>query len=365
MKAEVKTDSTAFFSIVVPCCDVEPYIRECLDSVLNQPFADWECLIGVETSKDRTEEIAREYSARDSRFRVFTGPRTGSCSVSRDTGEVMAGGEYVIFLDGDDTIAPGSLQRLHDMISARPGADIYPCAMPVIDDETGKQIELRDNYPADFSKELTGIEATLLTERHCGHPCPMLQLSVFRRRFLIDWDLKCIPGLRRQDSEFSPRALYRARRVIPLHEPFYNYRIRQNAVGSSAHGHGYFLKDWAIILRSLLAFHSAVSGEKDFDPRISACWARQWIPFILYFWFSPGNVAGTARKTRAETLETLFANGFGDFNALLAQARRRKRLAGGWVRAFVRFPALRGLIELLFRGYFRLANAHHGVGAHI
>ena len=62
-----------FFSIIIPCCDVEDYIRACLDSVLDQPFRDWECLAGVETSKDKTEEIVREYAARDSRIRVFTG----------------------------------------------------------------------------------------------------------------------------------------------------------------------------------------------------------------------------------------------------------------------------------------------------
>ena len=79
-----------FFSIIVPCCDVEPYVRECLNSVLDQPFTDWECLSGVETSKDKTEEIVREYAAKDSRFRVFTGPRSGSCSASRNTGIDMA-----------------------------------------------------------------------------------------------------------------------------------------------------------------------------------------------------------------------------------------------------------------------------------
>ena len=52
-----------FFSIIIPCCGVEPYVRECLDSLLNQQFGDWEALIGVETSKDRTEEIVREYAA--------------------------------------------------------------------------------------------------------------------------------------------------------------------------------------------------------------------------------------------------------------------------------------------------------------
>ena len=82
-------DAKPFFSLIIPCCDVEPYVRACLDSVLAQQFQGWECLIGVETSKDKTEEIVREYAAKDPRFKVFTGPRSGSCSASRNTGTDM------------------------------------------------------------------------------------------------------------------------------------------------------------------------------------------------------------------------------------------------------------------------------------
>ena len=48
------SSSVPFFSFVIPCCDVAPYVRECLDSVLRQQFANWECVIGVEASKDDT-----------------------------------------------------------------------------------------------------------------------------------------------------------------------------------------------------------------------------------------------------------------------------------------------------------------------
>lgn len=349
-----------FFSIIVPCCDVAPYLRESLDSVVKQPFSDWECLLGVETSKDNTEEIAREYAAKDPRFKVFTGPRSGSCSASRNTGIDMATGEYIIFLDGDDTIAEGSLQRLHDKIAARPGADLYPCAIQVHNDTTGKDEELRDNYPAGFNGEQTGPEATLATEGGCGnHPCPMLQLTVFRRGFLIENGLKCIPGLRRQDSEFSPRALYLAKRVIPLHEPFYIYRIRPNAVGSSARGAGYFHGDWATITRSLLAFHAKVSAEPGFDRRISKCWARQWIPFMLYFWFHPKNMREIPRTRRRETLSKAFMDGFADFDRLLAETPPAKRFAGKCVQAFVAHPRSDALTELFFRLYFAYADRKH------
>ena len=348
-----------FFSIIIPCCDVEPYVRECLDSVLGQPFADWECLVGVETSKDRTEEIVREYAAKDPRIRVFTGPRSGSCSASRNTGTDMAEGEYVIFLDGDDTIAEGSLQRLHDRIAARPGADLYPCAIVVHNELTGRSDEIRDNYPEGFSDEIDGVKATLMLERiwQKTFPCPMLQLTVFRRRFLVEKDLKCIYGLRHQDSEFSPRALYLAKRVIPLHEPFYLYRIRENSVQTVAKAPGAFHADLAIRLKSLMAFHAAVSQVPGFDRRVSKAWARRWTSTLFNMWFSAGSVKAIPETRRLETLGILFADGFGDFDALLKHAAFPKRIGGRWVRAYMRHPRCRELVAFFFRAiYFPLLS---------
>jgi len=339
-----------FFSVVIPCCDVEPYVRECLDSVLDQPFGSWECLVGVEESHDRTEAVVREYAARDSRIKVFTGPRSGSCSASRNTGTDMAVGEYVIFLDGDDVIAEGSLQRLHDAIVARPGADLYPCAIVVRNELTGKDDEIRDNYPKDFTGELTGVEATLMTEDLWRHyiPCPMLQLTVFRREFLVENGLKCIYGLRMQDSEFSPRALYLAKRVIPLHERFYIYRIRKGSVQTKSTGAGYFHKDLAIRLNSLMAFHAKVSEAKLFDRRVGRFWARRWSSMVFVRWFFPGYVREISRDERLETLKIVFADGFCNFDKLLRNASPVRRYAAKWVKRFILRPAMRGPAEKFF-----------------
>ena len=318
-----------FFTIIVPCCDVEPYVRECLDSVVNQPFTDWECILGVEESKDNTEEIAHEYVSRDSRFKMFTGPRSGSCSASRNTGIDMATGEYIIFLDGDDTIVEGSLQRLHDKIAERPGADIYPCAMPVIDEVLGSELPLRDNYPADFSGELTGPEATLKIYRLHREPCPMLQLSVFRREHLAANGLKCLHGMKRQDSEFAPR-------------------IRPGSVSTLAKRADYFLKDYAAILKSLLAFHAKVSVDPGFDRRISSYWARHWLTWLFYYWFSTRAIRNAARAERVETLRCMFADGFGDFDALVRAATFPRRVACRFVKLAARHPGLTGLADAFF-----------------
>ncbi len=337
-----------FFSIIIPCCDVEPYVKECLMSVINQPFQDWECLIGIETCKDRTEEVIQGIIEGDSRFKVFKGPRSGSCSASRNTGIDLAQGEYVIFLDGDDTIAEGSLLRLHDKIVERFGADIYPCAMPVYNEMSGQYEQTRDNYPKDFTEELTGPQAVVKTYMVKRDPCPMLQLSVFRREYLVSNNLKCIYGLRRQDSEFAPRALYLAKRVIPLHEAFYIYRIRSQSVSTLAKGVTSFLGDYAIILKSLLAFHAKVSAQKDFDRRISAMWAKHWLTWVYYNWFYPMNIRKATRERRLETLKIAFADGFEYFDCLTRASTLPRRIAAWWVKFFVRYPSCAWLTDLFF-----------------
>ena len=345
-----------FFSLVIPCCDVEPYVRKCLESVLNQPFADWEALVGVETSKDKTEEIVREYAAKDARIKVFTGPRSGSCSASRNTGIDMAQGEYVIFLDGDDMIAEGSLQRLHDKIAARPGADLYPCTVQVLDAKTGKIIEMRDNYPDDAQPEFTGPEATLFIACVHKHPAPMMQLTICRREFLVEHKLKCVHGLRGQDRHFSPRALYFAKRVCPLHEPFYIYLYNRTGSVVTSIDKGVLLKDEAIIHQSLFEFHTMASSDPGFDRRLTACWGRSWISWIVYMWFSPLRIRRIPRARRVETLAMLFKNGYRDYGPLLDGVSQSLRFAGKAMYLFARHPLLRIPIEMFFRLYDLLSK---------
>ena len=101
-----------FFSKTVHCCDVEQCTRECLDSFLTQSFTNWECLQGVETSKDNTEIIAREYAERDKRFRVFSGPKCGAVATTRNYGIDHAAGKYLVVIDGDNGFVPDMLEKL-------------------------------------------------------------------------------------------------------------------------------------------------------------------------------------------------------------------------------------------------------------
>ncbi|WP_165043396.1 glycosyltransferase family A protein [Dysgonomonas sp. ZJ709] len=90
-------------SIIVPCYNQAAYLSETLQSVLDQEYADWECIIVNDGSPDNTEEIAMQWFEKDSRFKYFYKTNSG-VSDTRNFGIQQATGEYILPLDSDDKI---------------------------------------------------------------------------------------------------------------------------------------------------------------------------------------------------------------------------------------------------------------------
>ena len=98
-------------SIIVPVYKVEQYLRRCLDSIQNQTFTDWECVLIDDGSPDHSGLICDEYAQRDARFRVIHQANKG-VSAARNAGINMARGEWISFVDSDDYLYPDALKDL-------------------------------------------------------------------------------------------------------------------------------------------------------------------------------------------------------------------------------------------------------------
>ena len=92
------------FSIIIPCYKVEKYLSECVDSVLNQTFTDFEIILVDDGSPDRVPKICDDYAKKDNRIRVIH-QKNGGLSRARNAGISVATGEYLICIDSDDYIA--------------------------------------------------------------------------------------------------------------------------------------------------------------------------------------------------------------------------------------------------------------------
>lgn len=108
-----------FVSIIVPCYNQAQYLDESLQSILNQTYANWECLIVNDGSPDNTEEMVRKWEAKDPRFRYLY-KENGGVSSARNLGIKMAKAEYILTLDADDKYEATFLEKAMTVLINNP-----------------------------------------------------------------------------------------------------------------------------------------------------------------------------------------------------------------------------------------------------
>ena len=108
-------ESKALISIIVPIYNVEKYLRQCLDSVLNQTYQNFECLLINDGSPDNSAGICKEYVDKDARFHYFE-KENGGLASARNLGIKYSKGKYITFIDSDDWVDLDYLEVLHSKI---------------------------------------------------------------------------------------------------------------------------------------------------------------------------------------------------------------------------------------------------------
>ncbi|MFI5853269.1 CDP-glycerol glycerophosphotransferase family protein [Streptomyces parvulus] len=112
------------FSVILPCFKVQGFLRECLDSVLDQSFRDIEVVAVDDCSPDGSGAILDEYAARDDRLRVLHLEENVGLGRARNAGMPHATGDYLFFLDSDDTLTPGALRAMADRLAEAGDPDV-------------------------------------------------------------------------------------------------------------------------------------------------------------------------------------------------------------------------------------------------
>lgn len=139
-------------SIIVPVYNVEPYIRPCIDSILNQTFSDIEVILVNDGSTDNSGVICDEYANNDERVKVIH-KEYGGVSSARNVGIQNASGYYIGFVDGDDRISKDMYKELH-RLSVSTNSDIAICKLGRV--INGQLINQEHNH---YVKELEHMEA--------------------------------------------------------------------------------------------------------------------------------------------------------------------------------------------------------------
>lgn len=113
-------------SIIIPCYNQAKYLSECLHSVLDQTYTNWECLIINDGSPDDTENLAKEWCHKDKRIKYYYKANSGVCD-TRNFGIKHAQGEFIMPLDADDKIAPPYIEKALKIFENTPNTKLIYC----------------------------------------------------------------------------------------------------------------------------------------------------------------------------------------------------------------------------------------------
>lgn len=199
-------------SVIIPAYNAQAYLRECLESVLAQSFSDWEAIIVNDGSTDSTCDIAAGFTERDSRFRLVSTPN-GGLSSARNAGIAEARGQWLTYLDSDDTLYPDALAKLMAAASVAENIDIVVAGL-----SRSRDVAAATDGRVEIMSGLTALEQGLYQRSVTTSACAKL----FRRGVVAD--IRFPDGLYYEDLLYCVETLRRSARVAVIGDVIYYYR---------------------------------------------------------------------------------------------------------------------------------------------
>ncbi|MET8247193.1 CDP-glycerol glycerophosphotransferase family protein [Streptomyces sp. NPDC005202] len=210
------------FSIIVPCFKVQGFLRECLDSVLGQSYRDIEVIAVDDRSPDGCGAILDEYAARDTRVRVLHLPENVGLGRARNAGMPHATGDFLFFLDSDDTLTPGALRAMADCLdeTADPDVLVFDYARTYWWGGT------RRNALAHVLAEVGAGTFTAAEHPEILDLLMVVWNKVYRRDFVEENGFAFPPGYY-EDTPWTFPVMFSAERIATLDRICLNYRQRR------------------------------------------------------------------------------------------------------------------------------------------
>lgn len=215
-------------SVIIPVYNDEKYLRQCVDSVLNQTYHNLEVILVDDGSTDQSPTICEEYRQRDHRVRVLH-KQNGGVGSSRNAGLAMVTGKYVLFVDNDDWLDEQHVECLHNLLKQK-NADIavgnYSVFHPK-DSRLSFFVTPKDYYQKDYTPtEWTGIQYTNEYNLSQVYTVPWGKLykrNLFRN---IQYPLKA----KVEDDLTTWKVYFKANKISFINKPIYWHRLFEDSV---------------------------------------------------------------------------------------------------------------------------------------
>lgn len=216
-------------SIIIPIFNVEPYVKECLDSVIRQTYCGYmECIVidecGADQSMAVVKKVIADYKGTIS-FKILYHDHNRGLSAARNTGLDAATGDYIYFLDSDDWISQDCIEKLVAKTLENPSVEIVQGSTKV----------LPESIPFFLSKSYNVLNAdTNDKARACfyrKHQFPVTAWNkLIKRSFIIQHHLRFKEGLIYEDGLWTFHLLKYLSNIYFVSDTTYYYRIRQSSL---------------------------------------------------------------------------------------------------------------------------------------
>ncbi|WP_436984834.1 bifunctional glycosyltransferase/CDP-glycerol:glycerophosphate glycerophosphotransferase [Streptomyces sp. enrichment culture] len=210
------------FSVIVPAYQVQAYLHECLESVLSQSCPDLELIVVDDCSPDACGAIIDEFAARDARVLPVHLPENVGLGRARNAGVARASGDYLLFLDSDDTLTPDALRAVADRLkeTGDPDVLVFDYARTYWTGEAVRNqaaLQLTEQGPAPFRLEdRPGLLRLLMVAWN----------KAYRREFVEKEGFVFPPGLY-EDTPWTYPVLMTAESIATLDRVCVHYRQRR------------------------------------------------------------------------------------------------------------------------------------------
>lgn len=215
-------------SIIVPIYKVEPYLRRCLDSIVNQTYTNLEIILVDDGSPDGCPQICDEYATKDERI-VVIHKENGGLSDARNAGLDICKGEYIYYLDGDDAIDDSCIVLMLELVNKYPEVEIVIGEMQTIppslmyENKRCKHIDFL-NANLDIRKSFFRVKNRLPVNA-CN--------KLIKKEFIVLNNLFFKKGLLHEDELWMFHVAKMATKIAFIHKPTYYRYINPNSITTS------------------------------------------------------------------------------------------------------------------------------------
>ena len=231
-------------SVIIPVYNVEKYLEECLNSVINQTLKDIEIICVDDCSTDKSFNILKEYKKKDSRIRLFQNEKnTGGPSIGRNLGIDFALGKYIYFIDSDDYISDDYIENLY-MTAEKYNSDIVSnlniyevindCIKPFQPEVYNNIEKWKKEYPNNY---LEG-ESILSIENEYEGKKEFLSAAccnkIIKKEFLIKNNIKFLDINSGEDVCFMYEMLINSPKTSYNHNSKYYYRMLNGSLDNKS-----------------------------------------------------------------------------------------------------------------------------------